>query len=110
MRTHRITTVIEKLLIPDWDQDSTSATPQYQEGVSKPLRNSLWGWPWPGKGGKHHEHDDDQPDTSAHPSISSASSTLSETPAPTSTPRSSVPKAVVDHECRDCFKWEYFDD
>ncbi|KAK9900904.1 alpha/beta-hydrolase [Cystobasidium minutum MCA 4210] len=126
IRTHRIGTIIERLLIPDWDRDGGAASSTDVSTETKIIQQApvfvsqdhswfSWGWPWPRKGKRHEDEsppsdgpdegngdrNDDQPE---EPPVEPTK------PPKNKEPRSHVPKPQINSECRDCFKWEFFDD
>lgn len=143
IRTHRISTLIDKLLIPDWDKDahdehyiqSNTFNPDVELATEDETRlgalKKSWHWPWPGKGkhkgkGKGKEDDKKRKDGDGHDNPDDPDHVPekdpAEVPAPTATTtplpshppkkdkKSHVPPAEIDKECKDCFKWEFFDD
>ena len=117
VRTHRIGTLIEKLLIPDWAKDAETAAVAIATPTSRPIASHEWlegwGWPWPGRRKrKDDEKDPDKPDDGT-PSATVTSTSSSPEPTATQPPqqmKSHVPKPEINANCTDCFKWEYFDD
>jgi lipase ATG15 len=135
IRTHRIGTIIDKLLIPDWDKDdgSTSAEVEEQDEQHKSIAQPIafrqdrswfsWSWPWPkprkGRRGHHGDDDLDSGDPDDQPGDGSGNGGRKPKdpkdpaqPPPDSRrpPKSHVPKPQINSECKDCFKWEFFDD
>jgi len=129
IRTHRIGTLIDRLLIPDWDKaDGTESSPSAEDvgrGETKLVKEHSgwfsWGWPWPRPGkdkrGHHGDDDldsgdpDDQPDNGDDKKRPSEPSNPGQPPPHDGKPpKSHVPKPQINSECRDCFKWEFFDD
>lgn len=121
VRTHRIGTLIEKLLIADWAKDEaeialipvTSEDALLEDKASSRDWLSAWGWPWPGR--RKRRDDENEPDKPGDEGPTSSTTGSSTTPLPTATPpparkKSHVPKPEIDDKCRDCFKWEFFDD
>jgi hypothetical protein len=117
-------------LIPDWDKD---AAPAHASAANRALDTATsvfaedkeavvpwWKWPWKRRRGRKDEapSDGDGEGDILDPSMTStvpSTSTDAAAPTPTSSkpPRknkSHVPPAVIDNECLDCFKWEFFDD
>lgn len=105
--------------MPDWDRDdaATVTTPQLHAPttpafVSQKTRWFSWGWPWPRKGRRDNNDEedpgsenpgdgqDDKPEEPVEPAK----------PPKDKEPKSHVPKPKINSECRDCFKWEFFDD
>jgi lipase ATG15 len=134
IRTHRIGTLIERLLIPDWDKEEASGKEESTAFVSDLLarpkidkpnnRWFSWGWPWPrpGKGKRGHGDDDlDSGDPDDQPDEGDGDGDDGNEPEEPTDPaqppphkgkpsKSHVPKPQINSECRDCFKWEFFDD
>lgn len=117
IRTHRIGVIIDRLLIEDWDKDAEegvrdvpdaglsvaagTATAPSPVSTAESQYRAWWGWPWPGKGKKKKPEDGDgDDDDNGEP----------ETPPPEKKKKSHVPKAEIDRDCIDCFKWEFYDD
>lgn len=121
IRTHRIGVIIERLLVPDWDKDSVKQAsvkerPVFTQPTIIKQDHSgwfSWGWPWPRKGkrGENDEHDDEPaPDEPVDEPVEDDPSSPSEPPREKKPPKSHVPKPQIFSECRDCFKWDFFDD
>lgn len=115
VRTHRIGTLIDKLLIADWAKDEASAVLVKTARQSTEMEGEswmrMWGWPWPGRRKRREDQDDPNPPAEDPPSSTPSSSTATPTTtAPPQKQKSHVPKPEIDAKCRDCFKWEFFDD